>query len=561
MRGTVRAIAALAGAAASLATVGAISKVTRAGRYLYTDDGNRFYIKGIAYQEQGTVVASSDNSFGEPSTFIDPLVSASACSRDLPFLQQLGVNTIRAYSVNSSLNHDACMSTFSNAGIYVIIDLALPLNGSIDRDSPAWSTNLLDQYIATIDTFKKYDNVLAYNVGNEVVIDNGTAVAPFVKAAARDVKSYLTSISSSALVGYAAIDGTADWRDPTANFLSCDVTNSNSDGNAIDLYGLNNYEWCGNSTFEASYAGTNGDYAGYNVVAYFSEFGCVEAGVTRLWTETGALFGPQMSPIWSGGLAFSYFPAQSAAGQFGMVTISSDGSNVTTSGDFDRLVTQYGQLSPPNSPSQSAAGSSSYPSCPTANDTFVASSTLPGTPDLSACECLENSLSCQFVPTFNYTNVVGSLIGTACGLLGQAGANCNDIAGNGSTGVYGRVSGCDPTVKLSYVMSLFYELNNRNPQACDFSGNATVNPLASKSTSAADLAATSCVASPSATFTPTDIAAAATGSNASPASSSSSSSSGSKNNGSVSLVGDKNAIFGVGVMAIVGLLSAVWTLV
>lgn len=31
----------------------AIGKVTRSGRYLYNADGSRFYIKGIAYQEQG----------------------------------------------------------------------------------------------------------------------------------------------------------------------------------------------------------------------------------------------------------------------------------------------------------------------------------------------------------------------------------------------------------------------------------------------------------------------------------------------------------------------------
>ncbi len=30
-----------------------ISKVTRTGRYLYGPEGNRFYIKGVAYQEQG----------------------------------------------------------------------------------------------------------------------------------------------------------------------------------------------------------------------------------------------------------------------------------------------------------------------------------------------------------------------------------------------------------------------------------------------------------------------------------------------------------------------------
>lgn len=72
------------------------------------------------------------------------------------------------------------------------IDLSLPLTGSIDRQTPAWSTNLLDIYISTIDAFSKYDNVLAYNVGNEVVTAaNGTAAAAFIKAAGRDVKAYL----------------------------------------------------------------------------------------------------------------------------------------------------------------------------------------------------------------------------------------------------------------------------------------------------------------------------------------------------------------------------------
>jgi hypothetical protein len=32
---------------------GALPKVSRLGKYLYTDEGNRFFIKGIAYQTQG----------------------------------------------------------------------------------------------------------------------------------------------------------------------------------------------------------------------------------------------------------------------------------------------------------------------------------------------------------------------------------------------------------------------------------------------------------------------------------------------------------------------------
>lgn len=68
----------------------------------------------------GAVIADPNSPFSEPSTFIDPLTDSAACARDLPFLQQLGVNAIRIYSVNSSLNHDDCMNAFSKAGIYTM---------------------------------------------------------------------------------------------------------------------------------------------------------------------------------------------------------------------------------------------------------------------------------------------------------------------------------------------------------------------------------------------------------------------------------------------------------
>ena len=45
-------LALLGGVALLSSTAEAVNPVTRAGRYLYSG-GNRFYIKGIAYQEQG----------------------------------------------------------------------------------------------------------------------------------------------------------------------------------------------------------------------------------------------------------------------------------------------------------------------------------------------------------------------------------------------------------------------------------------------------------------------------------------------------------------------------
>ena len=47
-------------------------------------------------------------------------------------MQQLGANTIRVYHVDASSNHDGCMSAFSNAGIYLFVDLDT-FNTAIDQ--------------------------------------------------------------------------------------------------------------------------------------------------------------------------------------------------------------------------------------------------------------------------------------------------------------------------------------------------------------------------------------------------------------------------------------------
>jgi hypothetical protein len=522
----------------------AIAQIARDGRYLYDQSGDRFYIKGVAYQEQGAVLANSNAPFSEPSTFIDPLANGTACARDLPYLKQLGVNTIRVYSVNASLNHDSCMQALSGAGIYTIIDLSLPVNGSIDRDSPAWTTNLLDLYIDTINAFSGYDNVLAYNVGNEVVTSpNETAAATFIKAAARDVRAYLHSKSLSTLIGYAAIDGDDSWIVPLATYLSCDPSNNNSNSTAIDLFGLNNYEWCGTSTFQASYAGKTGDFAGYNVVAYFSEYGC-NSPSPRVWTEVPALFGTQAVPVWSGGVAFSYFPAESDQGEFGMVNISTDGTTVTPNTDFTNLAAMYNQVSFINTPALSAAPSALYPSCPGQNSSFLASTTLPPTPSDSACQCLEASLSCQFNPQVaNTTGIVGPLLDTACSLLGSAGGSCSPISANGTSGVYGEVSSCDPSTMLSFVMSEYFEANKRNAQACSFSGNGTVNAKASTASSASQVAS-SCLSTATGTFVPTAPSSVSPGSTTG-----SGSKSGSTHGAATAVVvGDVRALLGVFLM-------------
>ncbi|EJT46649.1 hypothetical protein A1Q1_04826 [Trichosporon asahii var. asahii CBS 2479] len=112
------------------------------------------FLVGVAYQPQGRLAEqTADNEehggFPEPDSYIDPLSSKDNCTRDLPHLQELGVNAVRVYSVDPSKNHDDCMKLFDDNGIYVLLDLSLPANGSINRAAPSWTTALLDEYMRT----------------------------------------------------------------------------------------------------------------------------------------------------------------------------------------------------------------------------------------------------------------------------------------------------------------------------------------------------------------------------------------------------------------------------
>ncbi|KIO26570.1 carbohydrate-binding module family 43 protein [Tulasnella calospora MUT 4182] len=531
--------------------VSALPKVTRTGRYLYQEDGTRFYIKGIAYQEQGTVTSNDPTGFPEPTDYVDPLADANGCNRDLPYLKQLGVNTIRVYSVNSALNHDSCMQALSEAGIYVILDLALLVNGSIDRASPTWTSNLLDLYIGTIHAFSKYDNVLAYNVGNEVVTAPAESVsAPFIKAAVRDVKAYLKSKGSSALVSYSSTDG-ADAA--LADYLACDT-----DASSIDLYGLNVYRWCGDGSI-SNYNGIISDFQNYPIPAYFSEFGCIKSP-PRLWTEVAALFGKQMVNEWSGGVAFSYFPA---AEGYGMVTISSDGSSVTTSDDFTRLQTQYTAVSFINSPSRGTARGNTQAKCP-AKTAFLASTTLPRTPVNDVCECMEkNAFSCVFSNTSsnNTAPILGELLNYACSQLDAVGGSCLHITADGATGSYGPFSVCSPATKVSYAFSQYYQRSGRQAASCDFSGNATVIHTAPTDADAADYAIISCAhAFPVGIKVPTDPTPTSPSTKGGATQTGSSNNNVPKNNGAAGFVDARGALITMAA-SIIGLAGGMFVLV
>lgn len=189
----------------------------------------------------------------------------------------------------------------TNAGIYVISDLSSP-SVSINRDTPEWNEAIYARYSSVIDMFSNYTNTIGFFAGNEVSnAANNTAASAFVKAAVRDMKAYIVSKNYRAMgIGYASDDD--DTRVELADYFNCGTA-----AESIDFWGYNIYSWCGVSTYStSSYEARTQEFSTYNVPAFFAEYGCNKVE-PRPFDEVAALFGSDMTPVWSGGIVYMYF--------------------------------------------------------------------------------------------------------------------------------------------------------------------------------------------------------------------------------------------------------------
>ena len=103
--------------------------------------------------------------------------------------------------------------------------------------------------------------------------------------------------------------------------------------------------------------------------------------------------------------------------------------------------------------------------------------------------------------------------------------------------------------KASFVMSQYYEANNRVPQACSFDGNGTVN-AAGKASSDARM---SCFSNTSPTFTPSAPATTVQATSTSRPSSSGSS-------GAAHVLGESNGILAAAMSLIVLMAGGLWAM-
>jgi hypothetical protein len=203
-------------------------------------DGKRFYIRGIDYQPGGDAAG------------IDPLADTEMCERDIKRFIDLGVNTIRVYTVDNSQDHTECMSKLAKAGIYLVLDVNTS-KYSLNRGKPeylvlSYNAAYLQNVFATISEFAKYDNTLAFFSGNEVISKTTEDfTAPYIKAVTRDAKAYMKAQNLRQIpIGYSAADVDQN-RMETAHYMNC-----GPDEVRGDFFAFNDYSWC-SSDFTTSH--------------------------------------------------------------------------------------------------------------------------------------------------------------------------------------------------------------------------------------------------------------------------------------------------------------------
>ncbi|KAL7274605.1 1 3-beta-glucanosyltransferase gel2 [Rhizina undulata] len=363
--------------AASLAhVVSAVHPVVVKGHdFVDSVTGDRFVLVGVAYQPAGA-------SGYDPNSGTDPLSDGDICLRDASLMQKLGINTIRVYTVNPDVNHDTCMSIFNDVGIYVALDVNSPLSGeSLNRADPAgsYTKDYLERIFSVVDAFSGYPNLLGFFAGNEVVNDQSSAniVPPYIRAIQRDLKNYIAAHASRTIpVGYSAAD------DPTRRAMWAYLSCGTDTGSMSDFFGLNSYQWCGDSTWETSgYQGLVDTYSDTSIPLFFSEFGCNTVR-PRVFNEIGALYGTQMIGAWSGGLVYEY---SQEASDYGLVELSSNGT-ATLLTDYDNLQAKYNAIDL-SLLTTANTSSTAHPACTTSfildsytGTSFNTSMTLPACP-------------------------------------------------------------------------------------------------------------------------------------------------------------------------------------
>ena len=201
--------------------------------------------------------------------------------------------------------HEANLSLI----VYIWVDLDT-FDTQVEQNTPRWETDQRDAFAKVMDEFHQYDNVAGFFIGNEAITTaNGSVTAPYIKAAARDMKAYRNEKGYRSIpIGYSAAD-IASLRPMLQNYLACGSNASER----LDFFSLNAYSWCGQSTYQQSgYDQLEKNSEDLHIPIFMSETGC-NTVKPRDFKDQEALFG-EMSDVWSGSIIYEWIEEQNDYG-------------------------------------------------------------------------------------------------------------------------------------------------------------------------------------------------------------------------------------------------------
>ncbi|KAE9035228.1 hypothetical protein PR002_g7691 [Phytophthora rubi] len=334
----VLAITALQHLTAAAAVDGVI--VVRGNKLYNAKTGERFFIKGLTYE-----YAVSDDYYDK--------YSKAAISEHLSGLKY---NTLRLYNINPTSSYKKFMNDMAALGVYVLVSASpdndayygkyrystitksLSCSGkvssgdgakTVDQTETCYPALLLEYGKKIIQNFAQYDNTLGVVVANEIMQADLTA-GSCVKAYVADLKNWMTVNGKKLRIlplAYAAADSSNsdisnadDYHVVKVQGLLCGDKMSNGlMAESIDIYLINEYRWCPDSTFAEAYQRYINMAQGIPIVVAFGEYGCKTSSSTpRDWGMIPYMYQEpsktkEFTAVWSGGLAYSYGEAKLAS--------------------------------------------------------------------------------------------------------------------------------------------------------------------------------------------------------------------------------------------------------
>ncbi|KAH8665824.1 Glucanosyltransferase-domain-containing protein [Tricladium varicosporioides] len=424
--------------------------ITIRGDFFFYPNGTQFFIRGVNLN----------------TTKLNVSKNITSCEEHIPTLLSLHVNTVWFSNVSSIFKYSTCLEALAAVNIYVVVDLSLNASDfTSEYTLNTWDLDIFVEFTSTIKSFANHTNVIGFTMGSNVLGIHSFEqdALPFLKAAMRDIRSHIAQNYYRQIpLGISAPNYSFN-SDIAENFLSCTSIYQSVDFWAVRL------DWCDNN-----YGNLTSTYRSYGIPVILGENRCSNTLNNNTFPEIATLYGPSLTPIFSGGFLRPYFSIPGTDTENGLF-------NTTTNTGLNEIASNF-SIALSNVKPVALQNDSYTPidsqvkACPTINPVWINYQTLPLLIDDSSakvCKCMYDSLKCQVASDFGsgdraFWNMIQLQNETTMAFA----------VANVTTPSYGAFSICHGYQRVSWVLDQLYSQQARagaNP-SCNLILNERENP-------------------------------------------------------------------------------------